>query len=69
MNFSFKFDRGVPPPTPRAPRSPLRAAWSRDARTGRLTQTWRSSDDGERSCTGRPSRPPATRLPILALAA
>ena len=69
MNFSFKFDRGAPAPTPRAPRSPLRAAWSRDPRTGRLTQTWRSSDDGERSCTRRPSRPPATRLPVLALAA
>jgi hypothetical protein len=35
----------------------LEAVWVRDPRTGRLVQTWRECDDGERSCTGRPRGP------------
>lgn len=70
MNFPFKIvRRGVQPPAPRIGRSPLKAGWSRDPKSGRLTQSWRSSDDGERSCTRRPRRPPAlprTGLPRAA---
>lgn len=70
MNFPFKiFRRGVQTPAPRTSRSPLKAGWSRDPKSGRLTQTWRSSDDGERSCTRRPSRPPALLRADLPLAA
>ena len=59
MNFPFKVVRRTPSPPPKSHKSPLKAAWGRDPKSGRLTQSWRSADDGERSCTGRPSRPPA----------
>jgi len=72
MNFPFKI---VSRPAPSAGTSrtacriPLRAAWSRDPKTGRLAQAWRSSDDGERSCTRRPPRPPPSAFAGPALAA
>ena len=70
MNFPFfKTTRRTPSPPPKSHRSPLKAGWSRDPKSGRLTQSWRSSDDGKGSCTGRPSRPPsppALRLPLAA---
>jgi hypothetical protein len=70
MNFPFKIARrSAQAPAPQINRSPLKAGWSRDPKTGRLTQTWRSSDDGERSCTGRPSRPPTPHPLGLPLAA
>jgi hypothetical protein len=70
MNFPFKIvRRSSQPPAPQINRSPLKAGWNRDPKSGRLTQTWRSSDDGERSCTRRPSRPPALLRPDLPLAA
>ena len=67
MNFPFKIFRrpAAVPPSQSLGKSPLRSAWSRDPKSGRLTQSWRSSDDGKRSCTGRPSGPPAD-LPLAA---
>jgi hypothetical protein len=39
------------------------AVWVRDPETGRLVQSWTADEDGERSCMGRPPRPPFfTRL-------
>ena len=58
MNFPFKTVRRMAPPLPPAPKGALKAVWVRDPRSGRLSQSWRSSDDGERSCMGRPQRPP-----------
>ena len=70
MNFPFKIVRkSVAPPAPKTNHSPLKAGWSRDPKTGRLTQSWRSSDDGERSCTGRPQGPPFSSTPALRQAA
>ena len=66
MNFPFRSFRGlVIPliPLPRKNSGRLKGAWSRDPRTGRLVQNWSEEDDGERSCTGRPSGPPNPRLP------
>ncbi len=71
MNFPFKIGRRPPPassPT-KSHKSPLKAAWGRDPKSGRLTQSWRSSDDGERSCMRRPSRPPHPQTFPLPLAA
>jgi hypothetical protein len=64
MNFPFRIGRRRPPtlPPPKIHRPPLKASWSRDPRSGRLSQSWRSTDDGKGSCTGRPARPPACRL-------
>ena len=59
MNFPFfKSTRRTPSPPPKSHKSSLRAGWSRDPKSGRLSQSWRSSDDGKGSCTRRPSRPP-----------
>ena len=58
MNFLFKPIRRPAAPPPHCPRPPLKASWSRDPKSGRLSQSWRSSDDGERSCMRRPMRPP-----------
>jgi hypothetical protein len=70
MNFPFKIvRRSIQPPALKIGHTPLKAGWSRDPKTGRLTQTWRSSDDGERSCTRRPQRPPALPRAHLPLAA
>ena len=68
MNFPFKVVRRTLPASapPKSHKSPLKAAWSRDPRSGRLTQSWRSADDGERSCMRRPARPP--HPPTLRLA-
>ncbi len=65
MNFPFKVVRRTTPQPPKGHKSPLKASWSRDPKSGRLSQSWRSADDGERSCTRRPSRPPA--LPTVRL--
>jgi hypothetical protein len=64
MNFPFKIFRRPEGSSQSQGLSkrPLKASWSRDPKSGRLSQSWRSSDDGERSCTRRPSRPPAFRL-------
>ena len=60
MNFPFlKVVRRTAPQPPRSHKSGLKASWSRDPKSGRLTQSWRSADDGERSCMRRPARPPA----------
>ncbi len=71
MNFPFKIVRRTLPASspPKSHKSPLKAAWSRDPRSGRLTQSWGSADDGERSCMRRPSRPPHPPALALALAA
>ena len=62
MNFPFfKTVRRTASPPPKSHKSPLKAAWSRDPKSGRLTQSWRSVDDGERSCTRRPTWPPVHR--------
>ena len=69
MNFPFKIVRRTPRPPPKPHKSPLKAGWSRDPKTGRLSQSWRSADDGERSCMRRPSRPPhppSLGLPLAA---
>jgi hypothetical protein len=69
MNFPFKVVRRMAPQPPKGHKSPLKASWSRDPKSGRLSQSWRSADDGERSCTRRPARPPAqltNRLPKAA---
>ena len=64
MNFPFKiFRRAEGSSQPQGlSRRPLKASWSRDPKSGRLTQNWRSSDDGKGSCTRRPQRPPSLRL-------
>ena len=70
MNFPFRIARR-PPPSPAPPRTyspPLKASWSRDPKSGRLSQSWRSSDDGKGSCTRR-LRPPAYLPASLRLAA
>ncbi len=54
MNFPFKKPPGIIVPSPRRSAGPLKASWSRDPKTGRLAQSWREADDGERSCTARP---------------
>ncbi len=70
MNFPFKVvRRTLPAPPPKSHKSPLKAAWSRDPKSGRLTQSWGSSDDGERSCMRRPAGPPQPPTLPLALAA
>lgn len=58
MNFFFKKPRGYSPPPPRQGSSRLKSSWAKDPKSGRLVQSWREEDDGERSCTGRPSGPP-----------
>ena len=60
MNYPFKKIRAILTPFRRGGR--LEAVWVRDPRTGRLVQTWRESDDGERSCTGRPRGPHASKI-------
>ena len=55
MNFPFKKIGTILSPLTR--KSHLVAVWVRDPRTGRLVQTWREVDDGERSCTRRPRGP------------
>jgi len=67
MNFPFKIFRrpSAPSPSQSLGKSPLRASWGRDPKSGRLSQSWRSSDDGKGSCTRRPAGPP----PNLRLAA
>ncbi len=55
MNFPFKKIGTIL--SPRARKSHLVAVWVRDPRTGRLVQSWREADDGERSCTRRPRGP------------
>lgn len=57
MNFFVKRPRGLTLPPPRKSSGRLEAVWTRDPKTGRLVQTWREADDGERSCTGRSSGP------------
>ncbi len=57
MNFPFKKPPGIIVPSPRRSAGPLKASWSRDPKTGRLAQSWREADDGERSCTARPGGP------------
>jgi hypothetical protein len=61
MNFPFKNIRATLSPGARKS-GRLTAVWVRDPRTGRLVQTWRDADDGERSCTGRPGGPPFLRI-------
>ena len=70
MNFPFRIGRSRPPaaPPPRTHSVPLKASWSRDPKSGKLSQSWRSSDDGKGSCTRRP-RPPAHIPAPLLLAA
>ena len=65
MNFPFKTVPRAAPPPPIVPKGGLTAAWTRDPKTGRLAQNWRSSDDGERSCMGRLGAA-CTRLPLAA---
>ncbi len=70
MSFPFKIVLRTPRPcAPKSHKGPLKAAWSRDPKSGRLSQSWRSSDDGERSCIRRPARPPSHRTLPLARAA
>ncbi len=69
MNFPFKVVRRTAPQPPKSHKSPLKASWSRDPKSGRLSQSWRSADDGERSCMRRPARPPAHPTVPLAKAA
>lgn len=57
MNFPFKKALGSVIPFSRKSSGRLKAVWVRDPRTGRLVQTWQESDDGERSCSGRPHGP------------
>ena len=65
MNFPFKTVRRTAPAPPVAPKGGLKAVWTRDPKSGRLGQSWRTSDDGERSCMGRPGAA-YTRLPLAA---
>ena len=55
MNFPVRVIKAIISPLGR--RTRLQAVWVRDQRTGRLVQSWREVDDGERSCTGRPRGP------------
>ena len=57
MNFFVKKPRGISLPAPRKDHGRVKASWSRDPKTGRLVQTWREADDGERSCSVRSSGP------------
>jgi hypothetical protein len=57
MNFFVKKPREASPSQPRTSSGRPQAVWTRDPKTGRLVQTWRSADDGERSCTVRSSGP------------
>ena len=61
MNYPFKIFRrpATTSPSQGLSKRPLKASWGRDPKSGRLTQSWRSSDDGERSCSRRPTRRPA----------
>ena len=70
MNFPFRIGRRRPPtpPPPKTHSPALKASWSRDPKSGRLSQSWRSSDDGDGSCTRR-LRPPARLSTPLRLAA
>jgi hypothetical protein len=58
MNFPFKSFRGIVIPLPgKKSAHRMKCVWVRDPSTGRLVQTWRADDDGERSSTARPYGP------------